>query len=304
MGPHRADIIGNDGIVVELQHSAIDATEILEREQFYGSMVWLFDATERFSLFESGDRVFFSLGRVKHLEKCQKRVFLDFGRVVVEVEAFTNRISQFSGVGVRRDRQWFSSLYLSQRLKGGLVSPTWSETGTRPSQSWSTDCPYRAMTHRTRWCVGRAETRIYSKGTTFLPLNYGWGLPGGDSRPAWSYVLEGLPQLANGWTEQDFAAMERFLCGTAIIFDGLLRLLPAPATKLKAVATLALAQELLRQAEAHIREGRIPILKPETKQLLLDRAEHRQAARKSSVLVYPPGLRFPLAARTDDEEPT
>lgn len=42
---HRADIVGNRGIVVELQHSPISLEEIQEREAFYGRMVWLFDVT-------------------------------------------------------------------------------------------------------------------------------------------------------------------------------------------------------------------------------------------------------------------
>ena len=43
---HRADILTESGVVVELQHSAISVDEIQERERFYGEkMIWLFDAT-------------------------------------------------------------------------------------------------------------------------------------------------------------------------------------------------------------------------------------------------------------------
>lgn len=42
---HRADIVGKDGVVIELQHTSISPSEIREREQFYGAMMWLFDAT-------------------------------------------------------------------------------------------------------------------------------------------------------------------------------------------------------------------------------------------------------------------
>jgi hypothetical protein len=41
LGEHRADIVGSDGIVIELQNSAISSAEIIERERFYGKMVWL-----------------------------------------------------------------------------------------------------------------------------------------------------------------------------------------------------------------------------------------------------------------------
>lgn len=44
MGPHRADVVSPAGIVIELQHSSITAEEAREREQFYGKMIWLFDA--------------------------------------------------------------------------------------------------------------------------------------------------------------------------------------------------------------------------------------------------------------------
>lgn len=41
-GEHRADIIGRYGKIIELQASPISPAEIREREQFYGSMLWLF----------------------------------------------------------------------------------------------------------------------------------------------------------------------------------------------------------------------------------------------------------------------
>jgi Competence protein CoiA-like family len=43
---HRADIMRPDGRVIELQHSAIGTKEIVEREQFYGRMLWLVDGRE------------------------------------------------------------------------------------------------------------------------------------------------------------------------------------------------------------------------------------------------------------------
>ena len=46
---HRADLIGNyygiQEVVVELQHSPISPEEAEKREQFYGEMIWIFDAT-------------------------------------------------------------------------------------------------------------------------------------------------------------------------------------------------------------------------------------------------------------------
>jgi hypothetical protein len=85
-GPHRADIIGNGNVVVELQHSPINHDEINAREAFYGNMVWVFDATHRFGSAQSGDIGFFSFGRTKHIAACTKPVFLDFGDYIVEVQ--------------------------------------------------------------------------------------------------------------------------------------------------------------------------------------------------------------------------
>ncbi len=45
MGPHRADVRTPRG-VIEFQKSAISAAEIREREQFYGKMIWVVDASE------------------------------------------------------------------------------------------------------------------------------------------------------------------------------------------------------------------------------------------------------------------
>jgi hypothetical protein len=47
---HRADAYFRKGKqVVELQHSPLSTSEIEEREDFYGNMVWVFDATEAFA---------------------------------------------------------------------------------------------------------------------------------------------------------------------------------------------------------------------------------------------------------------
>ena len=97
-----ADIIGTNDCVIELQHSAIAADEIAEREDFYGNMVWVFDATERFEMIEVGRRVFFAFRRTKHISTCRKPVFLDFGNVLVAVEEFTTAVAKMDGFGRTR----------------------------------------------------------------------------------------------------------------------------------------------------------------------------------------------------------
>ena len=48
IGNHRADVRSPTGLVIEFQHSALSADEIREREDHYGSMLWVFDAVEAF----------------------------------------------------------------------------------------------------------------------------------------------------------------------------------------------------------------------------------------------------------------
>ncbi|HEV3447343.1 MAG TPA: hypothetical protein VG099_22065 [Gemmataceae bacterium] len=47
-------MVGNGGVVIELQHSSISAEDIEAREASYGDMVSLFDATQRFAYMKSG----------------------------------------------------------------------------------------------------------------------------------------------------------------------------------------------------------------------------------------------------------
>src|ERR1035437_4900517 len=59
MGEHRADIFALDKYstfpyVVELQHSPLEFTEIVERERFYGLMVWIVDGLGFKNHFEFG----------------------------------------------------------------------------------------------------------------------------------------------------------------------------------------------------------------------------------------------------------
>jgi competence protein CoiA len=301
-GPHRADIVGNGDMIVELQHSPLDPAEIQERERFYGTMVWLFDATYRFRSVETGPRAFFSLGRVKHIQHCTKPVFLDFGSAVVEVEHFTEWFDKCSGFGTKRDRQWFVSQFLSEKVQGGSIPPTWGYQGVLESNPWAEGAPYRTMEHRTKWQISDQEReRVFARGTKYLPLNYGWK-QGQQSRPVSDYVIELFPALANGWTQGSLSSMRQFLSGTVMIFDGSMRILPATATDLQSVAARRAAQDLLQEAEDHIRAGRIPVLKPETKRLLLDRAKQAQLAREGPLLSYrarPP--RIPDSHSNDED---
>jgi competence CoiA-like predicted nuclease len=104
IGKHRADIVNSKGHIVELQHSSISPGEIREREDYYGQMSWIFDATEayaddRLEIFLKHDHVTF---RWKHPRKslvaCRAPVFLDLG---VDDEVLRVKELHFEGAPYR-----------------------------------------------------------------------------------------------------------------------------------------------------------------------------------------------------------
>lgn len=92
MGPHRADLVTNAGLVVELQHSSLHPWEIAKREDFYGigKMVWLWDLTEvqqnMFIRWRDGYQTFRWLHPRKRIASCRAKTFLDLGDGVFELK--------------------------------------------------------------------------------------------------------------------------------------------------------------------------------------------------------------------------
>jgi competence CoiA-like predicted nuclease len=82
---HRADIVGHNGTVIELQHSPISITVISERELFYENMIWLFDMAHKRQAFtrksHKGEIEFpFKWSHPKlSLLTCKKPIYFDFG---------------------------------------------------------------------------------------------------------------------------------------------------------------------------------------------------------------------------------
>jgi len=224
MRPHRADIVGNGRVVVELQHSGISAEAIREREQFYGNMVWLFDATFRFRVVHSGEMAFFAFGRTKHIDQCCKPVFLDFGHTIVQVERFTDLFPECSGVGYARDRNWFVSEYLAGCVrKGARVVPVSSDDVPK-ANPWDRKCPYHAMEHETRWIDPAASSlRVVPARAPCLRLNYVWK---SDKRPLYHDIIDQFPDLSLGWQKSEVRDMINLLTGMAVIIDGRLRVMP------------------------------------------------------------------------------
>ncbi len=90
IGLHRADVRLPNGNVIEFQHSPISVEDIHQREQHYGRMIWVFDATEAVD----GERLLLRAKRGEHnsfrsfrwlhprrsLRACRKPVYLDVGQ--------------------------------------------------------------------------------------------------------------------------------------------------------------------------------------------------------------------------------
>jgi Competence protein CoiA-like family len=282
--PHRADIMGNGGMVVELQHSSISPEEIQRREAFYGNMVWLFDATFRFRVVRSDDMAFFAFGRSKHIAACRKPVFLDFGDIVVHVERFTECFPNCSGVGHARNRDWFVAEYLSDCLRDGVrMTPTRSDDEPN-ANPWEKQCPYYSIKHPTRWIEpSTGEQRLVPARTMCLPLNWVWK-DGGKNRPFFHDIIDQFPNLSLGWTKPELQAMLDLLSGTAVMFEGRLRVMPQTPDKMTVRMTVSAATMLLEQAERHIRVGRVPVLRQETKEKIIQLAEQYEIEHYGKVL--------------------
>ena len=269
IGQHRADIVGNAGVVIELQHSFISPDDITAREQFYDEMIWLFDATERFPCVPSGDIVFFSLAGTKHIQSCREKVFLDCGTYLVEVECFTDIFDKFSGFGRLRDRSWFTSEYLSQVMRPENTT-SHAPNGRLRADTWRGKQPWRLTDNPSRWRHPESgnEYLIPAK-SLYLPMNYKWpGHPG----DVWSDVIARHSEIANGWTDAEFAEMRNLLTATPMILDGRLRLMPARAESMKVEHTATMIRGWIAKAEGHMQAGRIPLLKSSTLESLAKRA--------------------------------
>lgn len=114
-GPHRADIVGPGGGVIELQHSSISCEEIAEREAFYGKMVWVFDASEfrkNLSIRDRGDFLSFRWKWPRtSLLTVTKPMFFDLDHGLLEVKKIGDE-SPVGGWGYFREKSWFCDKYL------------------------------------------------------------------------------------------------------------------------------------------------------------------------------------------------
>ncbi len=214
---------------------------------------------------------------------CEKPVFLDFFKFIVQVEALTSVLDKFSGFGLIRNRTWFVEEYLSEcRKPGPLPRPRASDGPS--SYPWPHRHPYRLTEHSSRWMLGDGQIDTYQKRTPYVPLNYYWKSANDDRHPVWADVVTKLPQIANGWETSELQAMKQFLHGQPIIIGGRLRLMPPAADQIQVTTTVRETEALLTRVETHIQAGRIPVLKIETKQSLLARAEQSEIQNYGATL--------------------
>lgn len=92
---HIADI-KTDKLILELQNSPISRYEIMEREYFYGNMVWLFNGEKFAKNLELRSKGSYCSFRWKYPHKslwsCEKRIFIDLGNNIYDSFYFSNKI--------------------------------------------------------------------------------------------------------------------------------------------------------------------------------------------------------------------
>ena len=261
----RADFIGNKGFVIELQKDPISSEAIKARESFFGNMVWVFDASERFVAVRTGTTAFFNYGLNDYPTSCSRLIFLDFGTYLIQVINHTKTFELCSGYGSVRSHRWFAQQLLSGVLR---LSPQFAMPITRKEATklWEAEQPYWT-THRAMTWFLRGERVTVPKGEPFIILNY---IAPGSEGFVWGDVIQKYPDLANGWNLAALERMREFLRADVAILRGALRLLPTDVEALSySSATKAQTRHLLTELEAHIGAGRIPMLPESLKDHLL-----------------------------------
>jgi hypothetical protein len=114
IGEHRADIRTSGGLVVELQHSPITPEVVAERENYYGDMIWIFDAME-------------------YVERCEVVCWVDEHPNPIYTEGRTNpafRLENLDQVLMARER-FFASNGMPEELVDISEAPFYSRASSR-----------------------------------------------------------------------------------------------------------------------------------------------------------------------------
>jgi Competence protein len=122
---HIADVCINNGIVIEFQHSHLDAKERVMREQFYKNMIWVVDGTRLkrdYSRFIKGNQDYFKSTNtqgyflVNFPDKCFSREWIESS--VPVLFDFRGSVSATEPQDVIRDTLW---CILPGRLGNSMV---------------------------------------------------------------------------------------------------------------------------------------------------------------------------------------
>lgn len=117
---HIADIVGNNGVIIELQNSPISVAEIKERELFYGNMIWLFNAEsfiDKIAIrYKDGYFTFNWHYPRKRFWYVSKPLFLDIGNAIYQIRKIYKETPS-GGWGIEYYRSMFINQYLSKVIE-------------------------------------------------------------------------------------------------------------------------------------------------------------------------------------------
>lgn len=280
---HRADIVGNKNIVVELQHSSIKPDEIREREEYYINLLWVFDATFRFKVAKSGSLAFFTLGRTKHINHCKKIVFLDFGDFLVEVISFNDLFTKCHGVGYIRSYEYFFDTFLSEvRRKNYHFKVAFSPKKKQTVSPWLSSRPYKKTKFLMKWKHSNGESWKLEKGTLYFPIIK--AIRKRTKENLSTEFINEFPTEANGWSSSQLDRIKILLRGEVAIIKGKLRIIPMSAKYMKPCKTINEVRKLIEDIRGHIEAGRIPILKESTFEKLIILAKEYEISKYGELL--------------------
>ncbi len=277
--PHRADIVGEGGTVIELQHSSIDPDTIAAREAFYGDMVWLFDATHRFRYFRSGPRAFFTMGQHKHIPFCKEPVYFDFGNAIVQVERFIEKqfYDQYDGYGLVRDHDWFLTQIIGNHrdervpFRRPAFLAECNRKRWRATDAFADVCGRLELSRIEPWHIPMVEFDKLSSAVAFDP----------------QHIFDKLPELAGGWTPKSLAEVMECFTVRAHLAEGSLFVYPNSATENCPGLPDDSGPDLIDRLDAHAEARRMPPLTANARQSLRAQLQAREL-RKAKLPPPPP----------------
>lgn len=97
IGNHRADIVTDKNVVIELQNSSISKDEIVERERFYKKMIWILNGEKFRDNLWFSEKPTYRTFHWKHPRKCwwyaTCPIYIDFGKDgIFEVKKIYNSL--------------------------------------------------------------------------------------------------------------------------------------------------------------------------------------------------------------------